>query len=79
MTVESCVNSVGVNLNTASQHLLMYISGLGPQLAKNIVEYRRENGAFKSRSEIKKVARLGNNAFEQCAGLFRTCWRTSST
>jgi uncharacterized protein len=71
LTVERCVNSVGVNLNTASQHLLMYVSGLGPQLAKNIVEYRRENGAFKSRSEIKKVARLGNNAFEQCAGFLR--------
>jgi protein Tex len=71
MTVESCVNSVGVNLNTASQHLLMYVSGLGPQLAKNIVEYRKENGAFKNRSEIKKVARLGNNAFEQCAGFLR--------
>lgn len=71
MTVESCVNSVGVNLNTASQHLLMYVSGLGPQLAKNIVEYRKENGAFKSRSEIKKVARLGTNAFVQCAGFLR--------
>lgn len=71
MTVESCVNSVGVNLNTASQHLLMYVSGLGPQLAKNIVEYRRENGAFKSRAEIKKVPRLGTNAYQQCAGFLR--------
>jgi protein Tex len=71
LTVESCVNSVGVNINTASQHLLMYISGLGPQLAKNIVEYRRTNGAFRSRSEIKKVPRLGENAFEQCAGFLR--------
>ena len=69
--VESCVNHVGVNLNTASKHLLTYISGLGPQLAKNIVEYRRENGDFTSRSQIKKVARLGAKAFEQCAGFLR--------
>ena len=71
MTVESCVNSVGVNLNTASQHLLTYVSGLGPTLAKNIVEYRRENGAFTSRTQLKKVPRLGPSAFEQCAGFLR--------
>lgn len=71
MTVESCVNSVGVNLNTASQHLLTYVSGLGPVLARNIVEYRRENGAFKSRNQLKKVARLGPSAFQQCAGFLR--------
>ena len=70
-TVESCVNSVGVNLNTASQHLLQYVSGLGPALAKNIVDYRRENGAFTSRSQLKKVPRLGPSAFEQCAGFLR--------
>ena len=70
-TVESCVNSVGVNLNTASQHLLTYVSGLGPTLAKNIVEYRRENGAFTSRAQLKKVPRLGPAAFEQCAGFLR--------
>ena len=70
-TVESCVNSVGVNLNTASQHLLMYVSGLGPTLAKNIVEYRRKNGAFTSRSQLKKVTRLGPAAYEQCAGFLR--------
>lgn len=70
-TVESCVNSVGVNLNTASQHLLMYVSGLGPVLAKNIVDYRRENGAFTSRSQLKKVPRLGPSAFQQCAGFLR--------
>ena len=63
-TVESCVNSVGVNLNTASQHLLMYVSGLGPVLAKNIVDYRRENGAFTSRAQLKKVPRLGPSAFQ---------------
>lgn len=71
MTVESCVNSVGVNLNTASQHLLTYVSGLGPTLAKNIVEYRKTNGAFNSRAELKKVPRLGPAAFEQCAGFLR--------
>ena len=71
LTVESCVNSVGVNLNTASQHLLTYVSGLGPTLARNIVEYRRENGAFTSRSQLKKVPRLGPAAFEQCAGFLR--------
>lgn len=70
-TVESCVNSVGVNLNTASQHLLTYVSGLGPTLAKNIVEFRRENGPFASRAQIKKVPRLGPSAFEQCAGFLR--------
>ena len=69
--VMSCVNSVGVNLNTASQHLLIYVSGLGPTLAKNIVEYRRENGAFSSRSQLKKVPRLGPSAYEQCAGFLR--------
>ena len=70
-TVESCVNNVGVNLNTASQHLLMYVSGLGPTLAKNIVDYRKENGAFTSRSQLKKVPRLGPSAFQQCAGFLR--------
>ncbi len=69
--VMSCVNSVGVNLNTASQHLLTYVSGLGPTLAKNIVEYRKENGAFTSRAQLKKVPRLGPSAFEQCAGFLR--------
>ena len=71
MTVESCVNMVGVNLNTASQHLLTYVSGLGPALAKNIVDYRRENGAFSSRAQLKKVPRLGANAYQQCAGFLR--------
>ena len=70
-TVESCVNSVGVNLNTASSHLLQYVSGLGPTLAKNIVEYRKENGAFTSRAQLKKVPRLGPSAFQQCAGFLR--------
>ena len=70
-TVESSVNLVGVNLNTASQHLLTYVSGLGPVLAQNIVDYRREHGAFGSRSELKKVARLGPAAFQQCAGFLR--------
>ena len=70
-TVESCVNLVGVNLNTASQHLLTYVSGLGPTLAKNIVQYRKANGAFASRAQLKKVARLGPSAFEQCAGFLR--------
>jgi len=69
--VESCVNHVGVHLNTASKHLLTYVSGLGPQLAKNIVEYRAQNGAFKSRDELKRVPRLGEKAFEQCAGFLR--------
>ena len=71
LTVESCVNSVGVNLNTASQHLLTYVSGLGPTLARNIVDYRRENGAFTSRAQLKKVPRLGPTAYEQCAGFLR--------
>lgn len=71
LTVESCVNTVGVNLNTASQHLLTYVSGLGPTLAKNIIEYRKENGAFTSRAQLKKVSRLGPSAFEQCAGFLR--------
>ena len=71
LTVESCVNNVGVNLNTASQHLLMYVSGLGPTLAKNIVDYRKENGAFTSRAQLKKVPRLGPAAFQQCAGFLR--------
>jgi uncharacterized protein len=70
-TVESCVNNVGVNLNTASQHLLMYVSGLGPTLAKNIVDYRKENGAFTSRAQLKKVPRLGPSAYQQCAGFLR--------
>ena len=70
-TVESCVNLVGVNLNTASQHLLMYVSGLGPTLAKNIVDYRKENGAFTSRAQLKKVPHLGPAAFQQCAGFLR--------
>lgn len=69
--VESVVNMVGVNLNTASHHLLTYISGLGPSLAKNIVAWRNENGPFKSREELKKVPRLGNKAFEQAAGFLR--------
>lgn len=71
LTVESCVNSVGVNLNTASSHLLQYVSGLGPALAKSIVDYRRENGAFTSRTQLKKVPRLGAVAFQQCAGFLR--------
>lgn len=70
-TVESCVNAVGINLNTASKHLLTYVSGLGPVLAQNIVQYRAENGPFKKRNELKKVPRLGDKAFEQCAGFLR--------
>ena len=70
-TVENCVNLVGVDLNTASSHLLTYISGLGPQLAQNIVNYRAENGAFNSRKELMKVPRMGAKAFEQCAGFLR--------
>ena len=70
-TVESCVNAVGINLNTASKHLLTYVSGLGPVLAKNIVEFRAENGAFTKRTDLKKVPRLGDKAFEQCAGFLR--------
>ncbi len=69
--VESCVNLVGVNLNTASKHLLTYISGLGPQLAQNIVDYRQENGGFKSRKELMKVPRMGAKSFEQSAGFLR--------
>ena len=69
--VESCVNSVGVNLNTASRHLLSYVSGIGPALAENIVQYRKENGPFSSRNELLKVKRLGDKAFEQCAGFLR--------
>lgn len=69
--VESCVNSVGVNINTASTSLLSYVSGIGPKLAENIVNYREENGAFISRNDIKKVARLGNKAYEQGAGFLR--------
>ncbi len=70
-TVESCVNLVGVNVNTASKHLLTYVSGLGPTLAQNIVNYRAENGAFHSRKELLKVPRMGAKAFEQCAGFLR--------
>jgi uncharacterized protein len=70
-TVESCVNAVGINLNTASKHLLTYVSGLGPVLAKNIVEHRAQNGPFAKRSDLKKVPRLGDKAFEQCAGFLR--------
>lgn len=69
--VISCVNQVGVDVNTASRHLLQYVSGLGPQLAQNIIEFRNENGAYKSREDLKKVPRLGNKAFEQCAGFLR--------
>ena len=70
-TVENCVNLVGVNLNTASKHLLTYVSGLGPQLAQNIVDYRSENGPFHSRRELLKVPRMGAKAYEQCAGFLR--------
>lgn len=70
-TVESCVNLVGVNVNTASKELLTYISGLGPVLAQNIVQYRAENGSFDRRKDLKKVPRLGEKAFEQCAGFLR--------
>lgn len=69
--VELCVNKVGVNLNTASKHLLMYVSGLGSALAQNIVDYRKENGAFKNRKELLKVKRMGEKAFEQSAGFLR--------
>ena len=69
--VESCVNTVGVNINTASESLLSYVSGIGPKLAENIVQYRNENGSFSSRIQIKKVARLGGKAFEQSAGFLR--------
>jgi uncharacterized protein len=70
-TVENCVNQVGVNVNTASKHLLTYVSGLGPSLAQNIVEYRTKNGVFRSRKELLKVPRLGEKAFEQAAGFLR--------
>lgn len=70
-TVESCVNAVGVNLNTASKHLLTYISGLGPALAQNIVQFRSENGPFNNRAALKKVPRMGEKSFEQCAGFLR--------
>ena len=70
-TVESCVNSVGVNLNTASEYLLAYVAGIGPALAANIVAYRTENGSFRNRAELLKVPRLGAKAFEQCAGFLR--------
>ena len=70
-TVESCVNLVGVNVNTASKHLLTYISGLGPTLAQNIVDYRTEHGPFQSRRELLKVLRMGEKAFEQSAGFLR--------
>lgn len=70
-TVESCVNCVGVNLNTASRHLLAYVSGVGPALADNIVEYRREHGPYSSREELLKVKRLGDKVFQQCAGFLR--------
>ncbi|NSW93846.1 MAG: RNA-binding transcriptional accessory protein [Bacteroidales bacterium] len=70
-TVISCVNAVGVELNTASRHLLTYVSGLGPQLAANIIEYRTQNGPFRSRSELLKLKRMGSKAFEQCAGFLR--------
>jgi protein Tex len=69
--VESCVNSVGVELNTASKHLLNYVSGLGPQLAENIIKFRKEIGGFKSRKQLKEVKRMGDKAFEQCAGFLR--------
>lgn len=71
LTVESCVNLVGVNVNTASKHLLTYVSGLGATLAQNIVDYRAENGAFKSRKELLKVPRMGAKTYEQCAGFLR--------
>jgi len=70
-TVERCVNSVGININTASKHLLTYVSGLGPVLAENIVQYRTANGPFRRRADLKKVPRLGDKAFEQCAGFLR--------
>ncbi|MCH3883215.1 MULTISPECIES: Tex family protein [Tenacibaculum] len=70
-TVESCVNTIGVNINTASESLLSYVSGIGPKLAENIVNYRNENGSFSSRNEIKKVPRLGGKAYEQAAGFLR--------
>lgn len=77
-TVESCVNLVGVNLNTASSNLLTYISGLGPQLAQNIVNYRAENGAFTSRKDLMKIPRMGEKTFEQCAGFLRILHATNT-
>ena len=71
VVVESCVNHVGVNINTASKHLLTYVSGLGPQLAQNITDYIKNNGPFSSRTELKKVPRMGEKSFEQCAGFLR--------
>ena len=70
-TVVNCVNRVGVNLNTASKFLLTYVSGLGPVLAQNIIDYRKQNGAFRTRRELLKVPRMGAKAFEQCAGFLR--------
>src|SRR5690606_27500926 len=70
-TVVSCVNTVGVNLNTASKHLLGYVSGIGPMLAENIIRYRQEHGGFSSRKALLEVPRLGSKAFEQCAGFLR--------
>ncbi|MFM8758037.1 MAG: helix-hairpin-helix domain-containing protein, partial [Methylophilaceae bacterium] len=70
-TVVSCVNQVGVNLNTASKHLLQYVSGIGGTLAENIIRYRSEIGGFKSRQQLLKVPRLGGKAYEQCAGFLR--------
>jgi uncharacterized protein len=70
-TVISCVNKVGVNLNTASKHLLAYVSGIGNGLAENIVQFRNENGPFQSRKQLLKVPRLGGKAFEQAAGFLR--------
>lgn len=69
--VESCVNQVGVNVNTSSKYLLTFVSGLGPAIAQNIINYRNENGAFKSRKELKKIPGMGEKAFEQCAGFLR--------
>ncbi len=69
-TVVSCVNTVGVNLNTASKHLLSYVSGIGPSTAENIIKYRNEAGRFTDRNQLLKVTRLGHKAFEQCAGFF---------
>ena len=70
-TVISCVNKVGVQVNTASKHLLQFVSGIGPKLAENIVQYRKENGSFKNRKQLKKVKGLGDKAYEQCAGFLR--------
>ena len=67
----SCVNAVGVNLNTAGKYLLSYVSGIGPSIAENIVTYRKEKGRFTNRQQLKEVARLGDKAYEQCAGFLR--------